>query len=70
MNRRQLIALAMLLAPAVAAEKAKLSRDQCDAIVRKMKTLQSRMRQGHSARQGRGYKRRMRELQLQKFRSC
>ena len=70
MNRRQIILLATLLAPAVNAEKTKLSRDQCDTIDRQMKKLQSRMRQGHSARQSRTYKSRMRELQLRKFRGC
>jgi len=70
MNRKQLIGLAMLLAPAINADNRKLSKDQCDTIDRKMKELQVRMRHGYSAKQGRRYRRRMRELQLRRFRQC
>jgi hypothetical protein len=35
-----------------------------------MRRLESRLRQGHTAKQGRSLKRQARELQLKRFRGC
>ncbi|MFQ5635686.1 MAG: hypothetical protein ACE5G3_10215 [Gammaproteobacteria bacterium] len=68
-RRAFLFAIAALL-PAAAAGHHKLSRKECARISARMKRLQSRLRQGHTARQGRRHHARMRELQLQRFRGC
>jgi hypothetical protein len=70
MTRRQLIGLLVCFAPAINARDQNLTKKQCDALDKQMTKIQSRLRQGYSARQGRKYKARMRELQLQKFRNC
>ncbi|TDJ43583.1 MAG: hypothetical protein E2O52_10100 [Gammaproteobacteria bacterium] len=48
----------------------KLGRKECHAIKQKMQKLQSRLRRGTSARQGRKIHAQMRELQLRRFRGC
>lgn len=48
----------------------RLSRPECDRLNERMRKLQSRLRQSHTARQGRAYRRRIRELQLERFRKC
>jgi len=69
-TRRQLLGLFVVFSPAINAKNQKLTEKQCDALDEKMAKIQSRLRQGYSARQGRKYKARMRELQLQRFRQC
>jgi hypothetical protein len=70
MTRRHLLGLFFVFSPAINAKDQKLTKKQCDALDKQMKTIQSRLRQGYSARQGRKYKARMRELQLRRFRRC
>ena len=77
MQRRYLLATFMLTlvtagfaTPDVALGDHKLSRTECKAIGKKMNKLQSQLRQSHSAKQGRRYRQRMRELQLKRFRHC
>ena len=48
----------------------KLSRKECQAIKQKIQKLQSRLREGTTARQGRKIHTQMRELQLRRFRGC
>lgn len=48
----------------------KFDKQQCARISRKIIKLQSRLRRGYSARQGRRYREQMRELQLTRFRKC
>jgi hypothetical protein len=69
-TRRQLFGLLVVVAPAINAKDQKLTKKQCAALDKQMATIQSRLRQGYSARQGREYKTRMRELQLQRYRHC
>lgn len=68
-RRRFLTALAALL-PLSAGAHHRLSREQCRRLGERIRKLQSRLRQGYSARQGRRYRERMRELELEKFRKC
>jgi hypothetical protein len=69
-TRRQMIGLLMVFSPALNARNEKYTQQQCDAIEKQMKSIQSRLRQGYTAKQGRKYKSRMRELQLKRFRHC
>lgn len=69
-TRRNVLWLLAVFSPALRARNEKLSQKQCDALDKKMKSIQSRLRQGYSAKQGRKYKARMRELQLKRFRHC
>lgn len=70
MRRRELLLLIWFAMPACAGRPEKFDRKQCAAIDRRIKRLESRLRQGHSARQGRALKRRARELQLRRFHHC
>ena len=71
MTRRNLLFYALLMAlPAMAERPVKLSKTQCKALARRIRKLESRLRDGHSARQGRSLNRQKRELQLQRFRGC
>ena len=72
MNRRHLLALALVCAPGAArsARKRRLSREECQKLREQIDKLQSRLRAGYSAKQGRRYRERMRELQLKRFRRC
>jgi hypothetical protein len=65
-----LIGLFAAFTPAINARDQELTEKQCDALDKKMTKIQSRLRQGYSARQGRKYKAQMRDLQLQRFRHC
>lgn len=65
---QMLIAAALL--PGDADSHHKLDKQQCERISMKIRKLQSRLRRGYSARQGRRYRERMRELQLTRFRKC
>lgn len=69
-TRRQMLCLLAIFSPALAARHAKFSPKQCAALEKRMKTIQSRLRQGYSAKQGRKYKAQMRDLQLKRFRHC
>jgi hypothetical protein len=70
MTRRHLLGLFFVFSPTINARDQTLSKKQCDALDKQMKRIQSRLRQGYSARQGRKYKARMRDLQLRRFRHC
>jgi hypothetical protein len=70
MTRRHLLGLFFVFSPAINARDQTLTKKQCDALDKQMKRIQSRLRQGYSARQGRKYKARMRDLQLRRFRHC
>ncbi len=48
----------------------RFSEEQCTRLERKIDALQSRLRQGYSAKQGRRYRERMRELELERHRRC
>jgi hypothetical protein len=48
----------------------RLSKDQCTRITQQIDTLQSRLRKGYTAKQGRRYRERMRELELERHRKC
>ncbi|MGI9342415.1 MAG: hypothetical protein ACR2QV_06165 [Gammaproteobacteria bacterium] len=69
-DRRQVLTLLLALLPAGASANHRFTREQCRRISERMKKLQSRLRQGYSAKQGRRYREKMRELQLQRFRKC
>ena len=68
-RRRQLL-LTLAWLPGTACAHHKLSKEQCERLNERMAKLQSRLRQSHSAKQGRRYRERMRDLQLQRFRKC
>jgi hypothetical protein len=70
MQRRDLFLLLLFAVPGHADSRKKLSRERCAAINKRIKRLESRLRQGHSAKQGRSLKRQTRELQLKRFRGC
>ena len=70
MHRFCLLFLLIVSQPGYTDSKAGLSQKKCAAISNNMRVLQSRLREGHSARQGRDWKRRMRELQMQRYRGC
>ncbi len=71
MNRRTLLCCTLLLATGVDARRPpRLSKKQCKALKRRMQNLQSKLRAGYTAKQGRRYRAKMRELQLEKFRRC
>jgi hypothetical protein len=69
-DRRQVLTLLLALLPPGAGAHHRFTREQCRRISERMKKLQSRLRQGYSAKQGRRYREKMRELQLQRFRKC
>jgi len=56
--------------PGYAGEHKKLDKKKCAAIKHRIQRLESRLRRGHSAKQGRVMKRQVRELQLKRFRHC
>ncbi len=70
MYRRELLFLLLFAAPVCAEKHKKLGKKKCAAIDRRIKRMESKMRQGHSAKQGRTMKRQVRELQLKRFRHC
>ena len=70
MHRRQLLWLLLFALPVAAERSSGLTDRQCDALRQRIRKLESSLRDGHSARQGRDWKRRIRELQLQRFRGC
>jgi len=69
-DRRLFVLTIGLLLASAAAGHHRLSRKECKRLSEQMKKLQSRLRQGHSASQGRRYREKMRELQLRRFRKC
>lgn len=69
-RRRFLLQIVAALVPLAASGHHQLSKDECKRITQQMKSLQSRLRQAHSASQGRRYREKMRALQLQRFRKC
>lgn len=71
LNRRSCLAL-LLCAPVAgrAARKQKLSREQCRKLREQIDRIQSRLRAGYSAKQGRKLKARKRELELRRYRQC
>lgn len=70
MDRRVLLCWLAYAAPLRADRRRKLDKKACAAIDRQLKRLESRLRQSHSAKQGRNLRRRARELQLKRFRRC
>jgi hypothetical protein len=70
MHRRDLLLLILLSVPGYAEKHKKLSKKSCATINKRIKRLESKLRQGHSAKQGRTMKRQARELQLKRFRHC
>jgi len=70
MQRRDLFLLILFAVPGHADRRKKLSSERCAAINKRIKRLESRLRQGHTAKQGRSLKRQARELQLKRFRGC
>jgi len=69
-HRRDLLLWILLAAPAYAGKQQKLSKKKCAAIDRRIKRLESKLRQEHSGKQGRTMKQQARELQLKRFRQC
>lgn len=71
-NRRRILQLliAATLLPGAVGSHHKLDKQDCARLTRKIRKLQSRLRRGYSARQGRRYRQQMRELQLTRFRKC
>ncbi len=70
MHRRELLLLALCATPGYAGRRKKLSKKSCAALSKRLRRLDSRLRQGHSAKQGRTLKKQARELQLKRFRFC
>jgi len=70
MHRRNLLLLILFSASGFAERHKKLSKKSCAAINKRIKRLESKLRQGHSAKQGRNMKRQARELQLKRYRHC
>ncbi len=72
MQRRTLFWLSFLWVPTAIASRDKRSdkKKKCDAINRRLKKIESRMRAGYSAKQGRRLKENRRELVLRRFREC
>ena len=68
-RRLLLIGIGFLLIPAASGHH-RLGKAECRRLREQIQKLQSRLRQGHSARQGRRYRERMRELELKRFRKC
>jgi len=56
--------------PQVAPAHHRFSQEQCALLESKIDALQSLLRQGYSAKQGRRYRERMRELELERHRKC
>jgi len=48
----------------------RFSKEQCTRINQQIDALQSLLRKGYSAKQGRRYRERMRELELERHRKC
>ena len=48
----------------------RFSQEQCTLLESKIDALQSRLRKGYSSKQGRRYRERMRELELERHRKC
>jgi hypothetical protein len=65
-----LFLLILFAAPGHADSRKNPSTERCAAISKRMRRLESRLRQGHTAKQGRSLKRQVRELQLKRFRGC
>lgn len=75
LSRRRLLGLVLCLGFAgqdAAADKAGRERQRkaCAKLARRMRRLQSRLRAGHSNRQGRRYREQLRDLQLERYRRC
>jgi len=68
--RRELLLLILFAVPGYAGEHKKLDKKKCAAIKQRIRRLESRLRRGHSAKQGRTMKQQVRELQLKRFRRC
>ncbi len=71
LNRRTCLAL-LCCAPVAAhgARRRKLSQEQCRKLRAQLDRLQSRLRAGYSAKQGRKLRARKRELELRRYRQC
>jgi len=48
----------------------RFTQQQCERVTQQINALQSRLRKGYSAKQGRRYRERMRELELKRHRNC
>jgi hypothetical protein len=60
----------LFVAPAYADRHKQLGKKKCTALAKRSKQLEAKLRQGHSAKQGRAMKQQVRELQLKRFRQC
>jgi hypothetical protein len=61
----------LIFTPAFAARESRQARKKrCDGLKTQMKRLQSRLRRGYSAKAGRRYRQKLRELELQRYRRC
>ena len=61
----------LICAPAFAARESRQARKKrCDRLKAQMKKLQGRLRRGYSAKAGRRYRQKLRELELQRYRQC
>lgn len=70
MNRRAVLLAACLMTTRLAASNHRLSKARCEKLRQAEQRLQSRLRAGYTAKQGRRYRQRLRELQKKKFRRC
>ena len=71
-RRKLLLGLAgMICAPAFAARESRQARKKrCDRLKTQIIKLQRRLRRGSSAKAGRRYRQKLRELELQRYRQC
>jgi len=71
-RRRELLFLILFAASGYADTRKNkaLSKKKCAAIKQRIKRLESRLRQGHSGKQGRTMKQQARELQQKRYRLC
>ncbi len=66
-----LLCLIMSTAPLASAADSRAKREQaCRAIKADIERLQSQLRAGYTAKQGRRWRTKMRELELKRFRRC
>jgi len=68
--RRELLLLLLCAMPGHAGRRKKLDKKSCTTINQRIRRLESKLRLGHSGKQGRKLKRQIRELQLKRYRYC
>ena len=72
-TRRTLLIHGLLLgflAPGAVAESRQARQRHCKKIKKRIAGIESRLRQGHSARTGRRYREKLRALELERYRRC